>query len=184
MQFFQQGLFSFIFSFAHRNGLLDAFGIFVAEYLAYCLVMVFGFFVWKQKTVRLRIAFFIEASMAILVSRGIVTELIRFFYHHPRPFQILGIVPLLTDNAYSFPSGHAAVFFALSAVVFFWNKKWGGVFFACSLLMGIALIFVGVHWPLDIVGGIVVGVVSAWGVRYLLRPYLREITTPIPSSTA
>jgi membrane-associated phospholipid phosphatase len=35
--------------------------------------------------------------------------------------------------------------------------------------MGIARIYVGVHWPLDILGGIVVGLASAWFVHWLLR---------------
>jgi len=36
-------------------------------------------------------------------------------------------------------------------------------------LMGIARVYAGVHWPIDIVGGAVVGLLSAWFMHWLLR---------------
>jgi undecaprenyl-diphosphatase len=48
------------------------------------------------------------------------------------------------------------------------KKKWSYIFMAGSLLMGIARIFVGVHWPLDILVGIVIAFVSAFIVNLLL----------------
>jgi undecaprenyl-diphosphatase len=69
----------------------------------------------------------------------------------------------------SFPSGHIAFLFALAIAVYFFNKKWGLVFFILSLLVGLARIFVGIHYPLDILGGIVIGIVSAIVVRALIR---------------
>jgi len=62
------------------------------------------------------------------------------------------------ENFQSFPSGHAIFFFALSAVAYSFNKKLGIFFLICSIIMGIARIFVGVHWPSDILGGAVLGI--------------------------
>lgn len=70
-----------------------------------------------------------------------------FFYHRPRPFLTHQMQPLLSENSWSFPSGHAAPFFALAAAVFLANKKWGTVFFAGVILMGIGRVAAGVHYP-------------------------------------
>jgi PAP2 superfamily. len=42
------------------------------------------------------------------------------------------------------------------------NKKMGWVFLVLGVLMGLARIYVGVHYPLDIIFGILIGVLSAW----------------------
>jgi membrane-associated phospholipid phosphatase len=41
--------------------------------------------------------------------------------------------------------------------------------------MGVARIYAGVHWPLDIVGGAVVGILSAWFIHWLLRDAREKI---------
>src|SRR5258708_24900384 len=102
-----------------------------------------------------------------MVSRGIVTELIRYFYHHERPFSFYNFTPLIPEVGWSFPSGHAAWFFALATVIWYVNRKWGVWYFVLSVVMGIARIYVGVHWPLDVLGGIVAGVVVGGVVSFL-----------------
>jgi undecaprenyl-diphosphatase len=69
---------------------------------------------------------------------------------------------LIAENAdfKSFPSGHAAIFFAIATAVYLYNKKLGIWFFVVAILMGMARIFVGVHWPSDILGGAVIGIIS------------------------
>jgi undecaprenyl-diphosphatase len=113
----------------------------------------------------------------------LLTEIVRFFYHSPRPFSVLGFVPLISEVGWSFPSGHMAWFFALSLVVWYLNRTWGWWFFALSVLMGVARIYVGVHWPLDIVAGAVVGLASAWFVRWLLKESREKLygIAPTPS---
>ena len=90
-----------------------------------------------------------------------MVEVIRFFYDSSRPFITLVFKPLIDlEISNSFPSGHASVFFALATAVFLFNKKWGYCFFVGAILIGLARIFVGVHWPLDIAGGLAVGILS------------------------
>ena len=69
----------------------------------------------------------------------------------------------------AFPSGHAAFFFALSTVVYFYNKKAGIGFFVASFLISISRVFGGVHWPTDILAGVLVGIFSAWFILKILR---------------
>lgn len=60
----------------------------------------------------------------------------------------------------SFPSGHAAFFFALSAGVYSFNKKAGIWFFVASSLIGLARVFAEIHYVSDILGGFIVAILS------------------------
>ena len=123
--------------------------------------------------------FFSLSAISVILARGIIVEIIRFFYDRPRPFEALGIEPLILNNgAPSSPSGHAAFFFALALAVFFTNKKWGYWFFAGALLIGIARIFIGIHWPLDILAGAAVGLISAFLIKKILSsPEITSLET-------
>ena len=70
---------------------------------------------------------------------------------------------------YSFPSGHAALFFAMAMVIYFYNKKWGLWFFGAAILMGLSRIIAGVHYPTDILGGAIIGTLTAWAVFYFAK---------------
>ena len=100
--------------------------------------------------------------MAALVARFGIAEAIRLFYHESRPFTALGISHLINDSTYSFPSGHTIFLFALGAATNFFNKKLAYFIYASALLIGFARVAGGVHYPSDIVGGIVLG--AATGV--------------------
>jgi undecaprenyl-diphosphatase len=162
-------MFWFIHNLAGKSRLLDFLGIFFSEYFGYfllasALLMIFSLDGWKSKVYYLSFL-----SLALILSRGLLTELIRFFYYRPRPFLILEITPLIDQASKgSFPSGHAAFYFALAGMIFLMNKKAGWYFFAGALLIGAARIFVGVHWPLDILGGLAVGLISVLAVNQLL----------------
>ena len=164
-----QALFQFIYGLGHRNFLLDGIAVFFAQDLPYLLVVCFFVLVFYEKGSRRKWYLFSETALAVILSRGLLTEIIRFFYHHPRPFDALGFTPLIPEAGASFPSGHAAWFFALAMVIFFRNRKWGTWFFVFAFLIGIARIYVGVHWPFDILGGALVGILSGIFIHWLLR---------------
>ena len=140
--------------------------IFSAKYLGYSLLAVFLllFLLNRDKY------FFFVPLISALVSRFVFTEVIRLLYFRPRPFVESGISPLF-DHAptASFPSGHAAFFFALSAGVYSFNKKAGLWFFAASATIGLARVLAGVHYFTDVLGGLAVGVFSFWLVSFLYR---------------
>ncbi|MFH1780808.1 MAG: phosphatase PAP2 family protein [Candidatus Nealsonbacteria bacterium] len=159
-----------ILIFQQINGLagrwvfFDALGIFFAQYVIYILggaaLLLF------RKNLRK----IVEAiSAAVLAKFGIV-ELVRLFWLRPRPFvenSVNLLVKMVAEPA--FPSGHASVCFALSFIVYYYNKKAGIVFFIAGFLVSIARVFVGVHWLLDILGGAVVGILAGWIVIKISR---------------
>ncbi len=170
-----QSFFRLIFQFSGKYFFLDGLAVFIAQYLPYLLVLGFLILVFRESGFRRRLLLFCEGAMAVILARGLLTEIIRFFYHHPRPFDVYEFMPLIAERGYSFPSGHAAWFFALALTVLYANKKWGMWFFILAILNGLARIYCGVHWPGDILGGFIVGVASGWIVHKLVLSYWREI---------
>lgn len=168
---------------ARRNFFLDGLGIFLSQYLPYLFVLAFIVLVLKEKGNRRRLFLFCEGALSVILARGLLTEIIRFFYNHPRPFEALNFTPLIPESGSSFPSGHAAFFFALSFVVFYANREWGIWFFVLSSINGLARIFVGVHWPLDVLGGVVIGLLSGWAIHRLLKPYFLKLNEEKPSES-
>lgn len=159
----------------HRNAFWNFLAIFFAQYLPYLLVLAFLVLVYYQKGWRCKVYVFCEAALAIILSRGLVTEIIRYFYHVPRPFDFYNFMPLISEGGWSFPSAHAAWFFALATVVWFANRKWGWWYFVLALVMGVARIYAGAHWPLDVIGGAAVGILSALFIHWLLKGSRREL---------
>ncbi len=170
-------LFNLIFGLSRKNFLLDSLGVFFAVYLPYLLILGFFWILFRQTGWRKRIFFFAEAAIAVILSRGLITEIIRFFYYSPRPFEFLHFQPLIPESGSSFPSGHAAFYFALATVLFFYHRRWGIWYFILSFLNGVARIFAGVHWPLDVVAGAILGIVCGLLVHWLLRSYSKNIET-------
>ena len=140
--------------------------IFSAKYLGYILLAVFAALFFRNRNRN----FLFISLISALVSRLIFTEIIRFFYFRPRPFVDQGISPLFEHaQTSSFPSGHAAFFFALSAGVYSFNKKAGLWFFTLSAAISLARVFAGVHYLTDVLGGLAVGIFSFWLVKYLYK---------------
>lgn len=179
---FDQSIFEAIYGLAHQAKWLDWLGIFLAQYLPYLLAFAFLATVFRRaREWRHRFYDLASAALSLLLARGILTEIIRIFVLRPRPPEALGIMPLISmPSSAAFPSGHASFFFALAfSILFFQTDGWtsarkgrtGLWFIAGAFLVSAARIFVGVHWPIDILGGIVVGFLSAYLVHLLLPKF-------------
>jgi undecaprenyl-diphosphatase len=178
---FDLTLFHMLNNLAGQTPLGDKLIVFCGSYLAYILIALFLAVViaskdrWKDK-----IYFFIVTGLSTLIARFGVTELIRFFYHRPRPFLVEQPVhQLLTDTSWSFPSGHATFFFALATIVYLHNRKWGAFFFIAAIVVSFGRVAAGVHYPSDIAGGAVVGIVTT----YLVYIIFNAVNAPKPNQS-
>ena len=82
----------------------------------------------------------VTAFAAGLAARFGVVELIRFYFNRPRPFEVLSDLRLLVshDSGGSFPSGHAAFYFALAAVVGRYYPKTSILFLIAALIRNLS----------------------------------------------
>lgn len=168
MNGFDLSIFNFFHSSAGKFWPIDWAWIFFAEYLPYFLAFFALYLIFRERG-RKRIYYFAMMSLPVILSRGIVAEIIGFFYKRERPFSFFDFTPLVSADAFdSFPSGHAAFFFALAMSVYFLNRRAGKWFFALVCLVVIARISAGIHWPLDVLAGAVIGVASAFLARKAL----------------
>lgn len=118
------------------------------------------------------------AASALGTSQGMV-EIINNLWQRPRPFEELDVNLLFyppTDP--SFPSNSASVLFAMAWGIFFYNRKAGSILLCLAAIMGFSRVYVGIHYPLDIIGGMVLGFLVAlfFTIVYkLLNPLLDRI---------
>jgi undecaprenyl-diphosphatase len=78
----------------------------------------------------------------------------------------------------SFPSGHAATSFAAATILTIARPRWAPAFYLLALAIGFSRVYVGVHYPLDIAGGAVLGIGVALALRFLARLWLRSRPRP------
>ena len=148
---------------AGQSHLLDGVIKFFASDLAYILIALFILLVaFSKHPLKKKAEVFIVVGVSSIIARFGVAELIRFFYHRPRPFVTLHVHQLVTDSSWSFPSGHATFFFAMAMAIYLYDKKWGIGFFVAAALISVARVAAGVHYPSDILGGALIGALVAY----------------------
>lgn len=110
----------------------------------------------------------LHALLATLITFGI-SQLVKDLYHDPRPFLVnhLPVQTLTIPQDNSFPSFHTAAAFALAITVWLHNRKIGGFFLVVAVIIGLARIWANVHWPIDIVGGAILGTLIALAIEKL-----------------
>ncbi|HEC30538.1 MAG TPA: phosphatase PAP2 family protein [Candidatus Yonathbacteria bacterium] len=175
MNVFNQKLFLYLNSFAGQSEVLDSAVVFTAETLGIVLLIALVVFLLSHEHTE-RSGFFgmmrrgvgkgFHNIIVILASGAIawgVARLIKTGFPVDRPFDALdSVVPLFEPSSSgAFPSAHAAFFAATATALYFYHKKLGVIFFVLAIAIGIARIVSGVHWPVDIVGGLILGMVIA-----------------------
>jgi undecaprenyl-diphosphatase len=135
--------------------------IFCAKYLIFILILAV-FVIWLRLTPKLRWQFaaaVVLAGMAALIFSKIAGAL----YYHPRPFVVQNIKPLIAHgNDNGFPSEHALLAMTLSAVVYYYRRRLADWLFGLTFLIGLGRVFAHVHSPIDILGGLVLGILAGF----------------------
>ncbi|MDT0463450.1 phosphatase PAP2 family protein [Streptomyces gibsoniae] len=114
----------------------------------------------------------LAAGVAVLVNVPI-----RGFVERPRPFvDHQGLDVLATGKTdYSFVSDHATLTMAAAVGLFIAHRKFGLAGLGLALLEGFCRVFMGVHYPTDVVGGFALGT----AVALLLSPLAMALLTPL-----
>ena len=161
--------FNFINGLAGQWRWLDLAGIFFAKYLEYVLLFCLLLFLTKDFKKYWRMV--LEALVAAVFVRFVLAEMIRAIYFRQRPFVTNQVNLLVVPNPgeASFPSGHASFYFTLSTIIYGYNKKAGILFYIASFLIIISRVFVGIHWPSDVIAGALLGIAIGWILSKLFK---------------
>ena len=147
---------------------------FFAEYLTYSLplVLLLTWFLGDIKTKKSAI----RAFFAVILAWPILASTIGYFVQRPRPFESGGVQELIFHRpTVSFPSDHAAALFAVAMSFYFsGEKKISYIMFVIAILTSFFRVTTAIHWPTDILGGLVIGLLSAWVIKLLDR-YLDKV---------
>lgn len=137
--------------------------IILADYLFYGLLLILPLLLFKGE-IQLGLKALLSVSLASFISLSI-----KYFWPTLRPFQngytgtLLGQIP--TDPA--FPSLHTAIAFALAVTVYFSSRRLSFFLFLIASLIGVGRVLAHFHYPIDILGGILIGTFSAWFIHRL-----------------
>ena len=166
-------LFETINNFAGHSNLLDNIGIALAKYLPYVFIITL-IYLWLQKN---KIRNIILYSGYATILGLIINRLITLVYFHPRPFMDhLGTAILKHAPESSFPSDHTTLMLSIAFMFLYFKKTRtiGIILSGLGILGGLARIYVGVHYPLDIAGSIIVSLIST-GLIFSLRLKLSKL---------
>ncbi len=176
-----EAVFYFFYHLPRQSPELYTAAIFLADYLPYIVVILAGLFllfhhevIWAENPFRV----FMEKKKEILLvfvsafAAYFVSVILKILFHTSRPFmELKEVSSLFAQTGYAFPSGHASFFAALAMAIFFLHKKAGFVFMLFALLIGLSRIVAGVHFPVDILGGFILGALVAWIIKKLTKQY-------------
>ena len=117
------------------------------------------------------------ASAAAVSGAGVallVNQLIGRIWHRQRPFATHPSAHVWGSRSHdpSFPSDHASAAFAIAFAVFFFDRVVGGIFLVAAVVIAGGRVFVGAHYPADVVAGCLVGFAVALLIVRVARPVL------------
>ena len=102
---------------------------------------------------------------------------LKFLFARIRPCNALPDVRTLvpTSTSYSFPSSHATNIFGLATILSNKYRNFRFYFFSVALVVGISRVYVGVHYPFDVLAGALVGILCGLGAlkleKYILQRF-------------
>ena len=167
-------LFLLINGWAGHSSLLDAAMVFIAKDMIYVAgavgLVCLGILAYRRQW---RTVVFFAISMAVSF---VLLKLAALLNIDHRPFMDHHVTQLISHApGKSFPSDHTTATTALAASLLFLTKykKTGAILLVVAVLIGFARIFVGVHYPADILGGVVTGLVGA-GIGYWIMHRFSE----------
>jgi len=156
---------------AGTNAFLDTLMVLITTLGGTFVVALFAFLLWGQGQREAAADF-----VLLLLLSEVLTAVLKLLVDRSRPCTIPSFAYTLpgygcaTQPDPSFPSGHASRAFALAAFIglrFRWRA--GGAAMGFAVLVGLSRIYLGIHWPSDILGGAVLGIALALAIEFANR---------------
>ena len=150
-------------------------GIFFTTVIIVALVLPAFFFLFssypKQKMLRIWLCYVLS-----LLFTYVIVEITKGVVGAPRPLELFQDIIILSPYGTndSFPSMHAALSFALAGASFFWSKRAGYLTLLFATMVLISRVYIGVHFPIDVLVGALIGSIVALFFRYFFNTYFEK----------
>lgn len=143
----------------------------ITHMMDYCLVwlIITGILLIFESTRKIGIAILFALILTEIIGNGVIKTLI----DRPRPFEENIDIILLIQSPItsSFPSVHTATSVAAAFALFFFNKKMACVGMIFAALVAFSRMYLYVHYPTDILGGIILGLICGY-LGYTIAEWL------------
>lgn len=146
----------------------------------FAVLLLVGWWRARQGADHRSLAVVIWGGVGALTALGVAQE-IGQFVDRARPFALMPAAHVLVDRTsdFSFPSDHATVVGAVAAGLWLANRRLGLIAGGLAILMAFSRVYVGVHYPGDVAGGLILGastVALLWPVaRRALIPLIHKV---------
>jgi len=171
-------LFRWINRLANRTGWAHGFFTSYAKYgiVLFAALLVAAYLDGRQHDDLGAVAGSVWAAGAALVALGI-GQLIGGAIDRARPYEAMTGVHLLVDKTtdFSFPSDHATAAGAVAVGLLLTNRRWGIVAAVLAIVMAFTRVYVGAHYPGDVLAGLALGGVVAAAGAVLVVPLLTRL---------
>lgn len=118
----------------------------------------------------------LEAMVAMALSQSIV-QILKKGFGRERPYKMIQNINTFKIELpdFSFPSGHTTASFCLAATISLNMPKLAVILYFLALLIGISRIYLAVHYPSDVIVGIILGVSSSLIIHFFLLESVIEL---------
>lgn len=148
----------------HRIDIINPLMVFITlatSDIAILIIMVFFMTIKKKEYKNIPILMF---SLVIVF---LLTTLLKFIIARPRPI----VEKLVEVTSYSFPSRHSSIAFGALPIFMKGHKNLSYLWIIIALLIAISRVYVGAHYPSDVIGGILLGYITSLIILKLEEKY-------------
>lgn len=116
---------------------------------------------------------------ALIINTILGEGILKHLFQRPRPFNTLPGLHLLikAPTSYSFPSGHTSSAFACAIVLAYYIRKAAIPAIILAIIIGFSRVYLTVHYPSDVIAGMVLGIISALITIYAYSKYCKRNKT-------
>ncbi len=158
------------FNLSYHIPILDTFATFISYYGLVAVGFIIAIILYLYSTDKSKKV--AKELIIVVITVFILTQIIKLFIMRPRPFTVVDNLNVLTSvNDASFPSGHTATATAISYIL---ARNYGHriILGILVLLVGISRLYLGVHYPSDVLGGFIIGLIITIGCEHILNRYI------------
>ena len=150
----------------------------------YVLFLLGLWVLWRER--KAGFVFLIFVALTLAITDPVSSYFLKGWIGRIRPCHVLRDVHLLTDcnTSYSFPSSHAVNVFAAAFFLSQPMKKLSPVFYGIAAAVAYSRVYIGIHYPFDVIGGAGIGLLIAWPMRWLKDQVLNRWILPPASEVS